>query len=138
PCIETRADQPLLFLGKADKDVGVLPPRLTHTPKQAGKQRSSTPVVDYTIAGAHMIEVSAHQDDPVRLARQNTNQVWRVFRFHYFFGNILAARIGEESLQPRFPLRVRAGKTTYPRLDRVSAQDLKAQLGHRIRRQPAH
>src|SRR4029077_10913453 len=69
PCIETRADQPLLFLGKADKDVGVLPPRLTHTPKQAGKQRSSTPVVDYTIAGAYMIEVSAHQDDPVRLAR---------------------------------------------------------------------
>src|SRR5262249_11219457 len=96
----------LLFAHEPDEHIRVFAVILADTEQQAGQKRRAAPVVNPSITLIYMIEVGAHHNLVLRIARQHADHVWRLLFLDELFGKLIGwtSRLCKQLLQLRFTI----------------------------------
>src|SRR5439155_7933998 len=92
--IETRPDQAFLLVRESDEDVSMFARLNLYRVVKGRQQRSAAPVVDDSVTFGYAIEVRSDDDDLVRTARQQANDIGQLRSLHRLFGNVLPVTTG--------------------------------------------
>src|SRR5258708_9205409 len=104
-----RSSQPLFLARESDKDQSVMTRLPAQAVEEGGQQHRSRPVIDHAVAKAlHLIGMRADQNNFLRFARQNANNVRRKVATERLLGEIraLASRISKPLPDQRFAFAV--------------------------------